>query len=69
MVENRAKKVALFDFDNVIYRGHSVFDIIQAQEKDDFIEGGVWSAVEEQLHRYKKQEASYKEAADKIRRF
>lgn len=61
-----AERLALFDFDNVIYRGHSVFDIIQAQEQDNFIKSGVWSAVDEQLQRYKKQEASYKEAADKM---
>lgn len=60
------KRLALFDFDNVIYRGHSVFDIIQTQEKDRFIQPVVWKVVEEQLQRYKSKEASYKEAADKM---
>jgi HAD superfamily phosphoserine phosphatase-like hydrolase len=60
------KRLALLDFDNVIYKGHSVFDIIQAQERDGFMKPGVWNAVEGQLQRYKNKEATYKEAADKM---
>jgi len=60
------ERLALLDFDNVIYKGHSVFDIIQAQERDGFMEPGVWDFVEGQLQRYKKKEATYKEAADKM---
>ncbi len=60
------KKLALFDFDNVIYRGHSVFDIIQLMEKDGFIQPVMWKVVEEQLHKYKSNEISYKDAADKM---
>lgn len=60
------KRLALFDFDNVIYRGHSVFDIIRAQEKDGFIQPVVWRVIEEQLERYKSKKASYNEAADKM---
>ena len=52
------KRLALFDFDNVIYKGHSVFDIIQAQEDDGFMQTGVWIKVSEQLTRYKKKEAT-----------
>lgn len=60
------ERVALLDFDNVIYRGHSVFDIIQSQERDGYMQPVVWRPVSEQLERYKKQEATYKEAADKM---
>lgn len=60
------KKLALFDFDNVIYKGHSIFDIIQAQEKDDFIKTGVWDNVKNYLEKYKKNQISYKTAADKM---
>lgn len=59
------KQVALFDFDNTIYKGYSVFDVLQAQE-DGFIQKGVWSEVEEYLVQYKKGEIPYKEAANKI---
>lgn len=66
MSENKSGKLVLFDFDNVIYRGYSTIDIIRAQEKDGFIQTGVWDSTEEQLQKYKEQKISYKEAANKI---
>jgi HAD superfamily phosphoserine phosphatase-like hydrolase len=58
--------LALFDFDNVIYKGHSVFDVIKTQEKDKIIESRVWEVVSSLLLKYKKGEISYKKAASEM---
>lgn len=60
------KKLALFDIDGVIYEGHSIFDLIQDQEKNGYIEKGLWNEILELLGKYKKGELSYKEAADSM---
>jgi HAD superfamily phosphoserine phosphatase-like hydrolase len=60
------KKLALFDFDNVIYSGHSIFDIIRQMEKDSIVSPAVWEMVEKQLALYKQNRSSYKEATDAI---
>lgn len=60
----KMKKLALFDIDGVIYEGHSIFDLIQDQEKNAFIKNGLWDLVLDLLGKYKKSELTYKEAAD-----
>jgi phosphoserine phosphatase len=60
------KKLALFDIDGVIYEGHSIFDLIQDQEKNGYIEKGLWDRILELLGKYKKGELSYKDAADSM---
>lgn len=60
------KKLALFDIDGVIYEGHSIFDLIQDQEKNGYIEKGLWNRILELLGKYKKGELSYKDAADSM---
>ena len=57
------KKLALLDFDNVIYKGHSVFDIIQYQEEIGLLDPEVLKKVTAQYKIYKAQEATYTEAA------
>lgn len=60
------KKVALFDIDGVIYDGHSIFDLIQEQEKNGFIKKGLWNLILGLLEKYKKGNLTYKEAADQM---
>ena len=58
------KKLALFDIDGVIYDGHSIFDLIQEQEKSNYIKKGLWNKILEILEKYKNGELIYKKAAD-----
>lgn len=60
------KKLALFDIDGVIYKGHSIFDLIQDQEKMGFIQKGLWDIILGLIGRYKSRELNYKEAADQM---
>jgi len=50
----------------VIYEGHSIFDLIQDQEKSGFIEKGLWNIILGLLDKYKKGELNYKQAADEM---
>ena len=58
------KKLALFDIDGVIYDGHSIFDLIQDEEKRGFIKKGLWDEILKLLDKYKSGKIDYKEAAD-----
>ncbi len=58
------KRLALFDIDGVIYDGHSIFDLIQDQEKSGFIKKGLWNYILTLLEKYKEGEMNYKQAAD-----
>lgn len=60
------KKLALFDIDGVIYDGHSIFDLIQEQEKSNYIKKGLWNKILEILEKYKNGNLIYKEAADQM---
>lgn len=58
------KKLALFDIDGVIYKGHLIFDIIQDSEKKGIISSGVWEKILFEIEEYKSGRKNYKEAAD-----
>lgn len=58
------KKLALFDIDGVVYEGHSIFDLIQDQEKSGFIKVGLWNQILDLLTKYKIGELAYTEAAN-----
>lgn len=58
------KKLALFDIDGVVYRGHSIFDIIQDQEKKGLITKGTWSKILLEIEKYKSGKKDYKQAAN-----
>ncbi len=59
-----SKKLALFDMDGVIYQDHSIFDVIQDQEKSGFIKFGLWKKILDLLDKYKSEQLTYKETAD-----
>lgn len=58
------KKLAVFDIDGVLYNGHTIFDIIQKQENEGFVEHGTWKKIENEMVAYKSGEKNYKESAD-----
>jgi FMN phosphatase YigB (HAD superfamily) len=60
------KKIAFFDVDGVIYDGHSIFDLIQDQEKRGFIKEGLWNKISAEIDRYKKGQKNYKDAANEM---
>ena len=60
------KKLAIFDIDGVIYDGHSIFDIVQDQEKKKLIPTGTWDKILFELGEYKSGKKNYKQAADSM---
>lgn len=60
------KKLALFDIDGVIYNGHSIFDLIQDQEKRGVIVSGTWDKILIELQAYKTGQKNYTEAANEM---
>lgn len=60
------RKLAVFDIDGVLYGGHTIFEIIQRQEKEGFIKEGTWKLIENELYAYKTNKKTYKEAANQM---
>ena len=60
------KKLALFDIDGVVYKGHAFFDLVQNQEKEGIIPVGTWQKILSDLEKYKTGDKTYKEAADSM---
>lgn len=60
------KSVAFFDIDGVIYDNHTIFDIIQDQEKTGMVKPGLWKKILKELEDYKSAKKTYVKAADNM---
>lgn len=58
-------KLALFDIDGVLYKGHLVFDLVQDLEKKKVI-SGVWKKIQFEIGEYKSGKKNYKETANSM---
>lgn len=62
----KKKSIAVFDFDNVIYNGHSFFGWCDYLVKMDIITNSTYDRVRQELKSYKAKQQNYQQAANNM---